>query len=377
MREAEELGGVPRGSRYSSRDWFHNTVTLPQSDILKSIRSPVIAVTSWGVFLSLLHYKLLLQNNKVALVQSIYLPIVPHSLMMNALGLLLVFRTNSAYQRFAEGRVIWEKIVNAARDFSRMIFLYEAQLGIDRRRRLQKLLAAYPYLLRHRIRPNLVQSMKKLDDQRDPANTILLYKDTGYKDNDPEAAEIAQTEEASGWARRKTRTSYYVDKRSLPWRLLPESCARAQNRPLWVCDRMSAEIMAVPEADDFTARERLAMLSPIHKLSDCIGGSERIHQTVVPLNYARHTLRALTLWLFSLPFALLKDFGFMTGPVLFVLSWLLFGVYEIGYAIGTYERDWSWGTNLCLWTTKTNRPHNRGSVPGLAPIVHLVREHPP
>jgi hypothetical protein len=28
----------------------------------------------------------------------------------------------------------------------------------------------------------------------------------------------------------------------------------------------------------------------------------------------------------------------MTGPVLFVLSWLLFGVYEIGYAIGTYMR---------------------------------------
>jgi predicted membrane chloride channel (bestrophin family) len=249
-----------------------------------------------------------------------------------------VFRTNSAYQRFAEGRVIWEKIVNTARDFSRMIFLYEKQLGIDRRRRLQKLLAAYPYLLRHRIRPNLVQSMKKLDDQRDPANTILLYQDTGYKDNDAEAAEIAQTEEARGWARRKTRTLYYVDKRSLPWRLLPESCARAQNRPLWVCDRMAAELMAVPETTDFTARERLALLSHVHKLSDCLGGSERIHQTVVPLNYARHTLRALTLWLFSLPFALLKDFGFMTGPVLFVLSWLLFGVYEIGYAIGTYMR---------------------------------------
>jgi predicted membrane chloride channel (bestrophin family) len=68
-------------------------------------------------------------------------------------------------------------------------------------------------------------------------------------------------------------------------------------------------------------------------LSRCIGGAERIHQTVVPLNYARHTLRALTLWLLTLPFALVKDLQLGTGPVLFLVAWLLFGVYEIGVRI--------------------------------------------
>jgi predicted membrane chloride channel (bestrophin family) len=89
----------------------------------------------------------------------------------------------------------------------------------------------------------------------------------------------------------------------------------------------------VPDGPGFTNRERLALLSHVDKLSHCIGGTERIHQTVVPLNYARHTLRALTLWLISLPFALLKELKYLTGPVLFLVSWLLFGVYEIGYAI--------------------------------------------
>lgn len=64
-----------------------------------------------------------------------------------------------------------------------------------------------------------------------------------------------------------------------------------------------------------------------------VGSTERIHQTVVPLNYARHTLRALTVWLLTLPFSLVKDLGFVTGPVIFVMSWLLFGVYEIGCSI--------------------------------------------
>lgn len=271
MREAEELGGLPRGDRYNSRDWLHNTITLPNSGILKRIRSPVIALTSWAVFCSCLHHKLLRRDYQMLHASLLYLPLAPHSLMMNALGLLLVFRTNSAYQRFAEGRKIWENIVNIARDLSRMIRLYEDDIGIEKRRRLQKLLVAFPYLLRHRIRPNLV--MRRLDDQRDPENTILLYQDRALADTDPEAAVVAQTEEETGRSRRKQRALYYVDKRTLPWRLLPgeamEQCAGAQNRPLWVCDRMASELRAVEDSDTFSARERLALIGAVNKLSEC------------------------------------------------------------------------------------------------------------
>lgn len=97
--------------------------------------------------------------------------------MVSALGLLLVFRTNSAYQRFVEGRKIWGNIVNCSRDLYRYIMMYEKEIGIDKRRRVQRLLAAFPFLLRHRVRPNLV--MHRVDDElvvRDPQNTLLLYQ---------------------------------------------------------------------------------------------------------------------------------------------------------------------------------------------------------
>ena len=156
-------------------------------------------------------------------------------------------------------------------------------------------------------------------------------------DSDAEAAAVATDEETTGMSRRKPRELYWVDKRTLPWRLLPpqamEECARAQNRPLWVCDRMAKELHSTPDQLTFTARERLTLVSKVESLSRAIGACERIHQTVVPLNYARHALRSLTMWLLSLPFALVKDLGLMTGPILFVVSWMLFGVYEIGYSI--------------------------------------------
>ena len=58
--------------------------------------------------------------------------------MMSVLALL---RTNSAYQRFAEGCAIWERIVNTSQDLFRTVMLFEAQIEVKKRRRV----AAFPY----------------------------------------------------------------------------------------------------------------------------------------------------------------------------------------------------------------------------------------
>jgi len=343
--------------RVSSGDWRRNMLNLPSSTILRDVRNPVCCVFVWATLLSVMHRwlttiattgrcsgGLVLSGWWVGvaggLARNMCLPTVQHSMMVSAMSFLLVFRTNSAYQRFAEGRKIWNDIVDTTRDFSRMLKLYEAPIGTSKCRRLNNLLASFPYLLRHRIRPSLMTFYRVNDSNvvRDPENSLLLYPDESLRDTDPEVAALAYDEEETGTSRRKTRELCWVDKRTLPWKLIPGSalavCARAQNRPLWVCDRMAKELVVVEDmAPRFTNRERMALLAFVDKLSRSIGACERIHQTVVPLNYARHALRSLTVWLWTLPFVLVKDLGLLTGPVVAVLSWILFGVYEIGSRI--------------------------------------------
>lgn len=301
-----------------------------------SIRGPVLFMSGWAGFLSIIYRYLLTSSPQVA--NLLCVSSTPHSLMSSALSLLLVFKTNSAYQRFSEGRKIWENIINLSRDMYRMINLYEDEMGRSKRRRLQRLIAAFPYLLRHRIRPNLIMHrVDDVDNVRDPENSIVLYQDKAAHDLDPELAAVATQEEKEGSSRRKRRPLYWVDRRTLPWRLLPpdalEPCARSQNRPLWVCDRMAQEIRSIPDGPGFTSRERLTMIGKVEKLSNSIGSCERIHQTAVPLNYARHSLRALSIWLFTLPLCLVQDLELLTAPAVFLVSWLMFGVYEIGYSI--------------------------------------------
>mmetsp|Transcript_18039 Transcript_18039/g.38983 ORF Transcript_18039/g.38983 Transcript_18039/m.38983 type:complete len:508 (-) Transcript_18039:44-1567(-) len=368
--------GVREPGRVSAGDWRHNIKNLPSSTILRDVRNPVAHVFVWATLLSVLH-KCLTRFVAAAAATSVSsvsssgagavmmgggattlalpgrwvgaadwfarnmcLPTVQHTMMVSAMSFLLVFRTNSAYQRFAEGRKIWNDIVDTTRDFSRMLKLFEFAIGTSKCRRINNLLASFPYLLRHRIRPSLMtfNRVNDLNTVRDPENSLLLYPDESLRDTDPEVAALAYDEEETGASRRKTRELCWVDKRTLPWKLIPGSAlqllARAQNRPLWVCDRMAKELAVVSDiAPAFTNRERMTLLAFVDKLSRSIGACERIHQTVVPLNYARHALRSLTVWLWTLPFVLVKDLGLLTGPVVAVLSWIFFGVYEIGSRI--------------------------------------------
>lgn len=275
----------------------------------------------------------------------------PHSFIASTIGLLLVFRTNSAYQKFRvssnnastrcfstsplgekltissgiiyiipqEGRKTWEKLLNTARDITRMTSVYEKEVGPRRKQRIQRLLAAFPYLLHHHIQPRCLDHSQCLALMNTP-HALLLHEPSEKKSMKSSSAREC-----------------WVDKRSLPWCLLPDSvlhkCSQSHNRPLWVADRLSLEFVEIKYNDNFTSRERLDLLKAANKLSECIGNCERIHQTAVPLNYARHALRSLTLWSFTLPFGLMDKLGLLTGPVVGLVAWLMFGVYQIGHTI--------------------------------------------
>ena len=89
--------------RHSARDWIHNVASLPHSSILRDIRAPVLAVMGWSTVVSVVHRLLVTSANPVwaAMGSKLQVGATAHSFLVSSLGLLLVFRTNSAYQRFA------------------------------------------------------------------------------------------------------------------------------------------------------------------------------------------------------------------------------------------------------------------------------------
>src|SRR5262245_45917385 len=96
---------------YDSRNWIA-ALALHRSDTFRKLLPMLVLVGlfTWGVGYVEIQYLHLSRESRVS-----NLPVM-HSLMGFALSMLLVFRTNSAYDRWWEARKLWGQLVNVSRN---------------------------------------------------------------------------------------------------------------------------------------------------------------------------------------------------------------------------------------------------------------------
>lgn len=276
---------IPQAGRYKSTDWFANLWSLPTSSLLRRIKGPILCNTTVAMLVCAVHWAL----EPVGLFPA--LTLTGHTLLGSALGLLLVFRTNTAYSRFWEGRVIWEKLLDSGRDLARYAVIFRRQMGGGSSARVCRLVQAFPYCMIEHLRGKADKRLRAKLDRLVGDSSVVVEGD------------------------------------------LPLST----NRPLYIVNRLAATIAEVPNEEGpqamFTNRERCMMLGIVQTLCNTIGACERIVQTPVPLTYVRHTSRFLSIFMFTLPYALVDHLGAISVAVTLVASWALFGILEIGLMI--------------------------------------------
>jgi len=104
-------------SEYGTVSW--NEVFMLKSSVITKIYIPVILSSIWTVLLKIL-YDLIKDKSYFRI---IFFPVSLKSFIGTVISLLLVFRNNSAYDRYWEGRKIWSQIVNCSRNVSRHIWI--------------------------------------------------------------------------------------------------------------------------------------------------------------------------------------------------------------------------------------------------------------
>ena len=209
------------------------------------------------------------------------------------LGLLLVFRTNTAYERFWEGRKAWGKIVVAVRNLSRQLQVAVSEHSAEERSAkvsTLKLLGAFAIATKLRLRsepisPDLEailspQQILQLQQAKNPPLTILLWI-AQYLQNQHQQQSLAM-------------------------------------------DQLSA------------------MNSSLEQMTEALTGCERILNTPIPLAYAIHLHQLLLMYCLSLPFQMVEEFTLWTAFLTMLISFILLGVEEIGQQI---ENPFGYDTN--------------------------------
>jgi putative membrane protein len=99
---------------YNPKEWFTFIFRLHKADTIQKLTPMMIAIAIYGGLIAYLELDFF-QLNQESVAKNIT---VVHSLLGFVLSLLLVFRTNTAYDRWWEGRKMWGSLVNSSRNLS-------------------------------------------------------------------------------------------------------------------------------------------------------------------------------------------------------------------------------------------------------------------
>ena len=264
----------------SSERIFQNLTTVFNSILIQGLWLEIAAVTctSFMIFginkaiFSGMFEPFIPSNTKYA----VSLPALPFQLSSSALGLLLVFRTNTVYTRWDAARTAWENVqthcINLAREGLAYLKPSEKEEFIRR-------IVAFAFVMQQQFR------------------------------TDPGGEERLQA---------KLQSLLGADES----RRLMASAAR----PIRALADLSRAARRAPPEGGGRLQDKL------DGLAGALVTCEGLLRSPVPLVYTRHTERFLALWTLLLPLALVRElgYGFAVVPMTALVGLFLFGIEEIG-----------------------------------------------
>lgn len=200
------------------------------------------------------------------------------------LGLLLVFRTNTAYERFWEGRKAWGTITGSIRSLGHLIWVSISETEpTDRENKVSilRLLSAFAIAT-------------KLYLRQQPVNNELEALMTSDQFLTLKAAKLPPLQLA-----------------------------------VWIGDYLQQQY----HRKLVTPNQLAAMNGLVNDLLASLTVCERILVTPIPLAYAIYLKRLLIIYCLSLPFQVVNNLHWWTSPIAVILSFVLLGVEEIGTEI--------------------------------------------
>ena len=243
---------------YNPKDWWHLIFSFHKSDTFRITLPGIIGIaiyTAIIVYLELDCFHLSFKNTTNI-----------HALVGFALSMLLVFRTNSAYDRWWEGRKLWGGFVNSSRNFAFKISTY---LNNDEQKQyIHFLLQNYFIAAKEHLRDG-VQS-----------NELLAHGQYS-----------------------------------------PEVLMHEGHIPNNIMHMLFKALQASHQKGELSDQQLLLMNSELQSFTDNLGACERIKKTPIPYSYNLFLKKMIFIYIASMPFGFAMDFGYWS---ILIISFLFY-----------------------------------------------------
>ncbi|MBK7123057.1 MAG: hypothetical protein IPH68_09745 [Chitinophagaceae bacterium] len=273
---------------YNTKDWFTFIFKFHKADTFRKLFPLMVAVSIYSGIITWLEldYWKLSESNHVK-----NIPLM-HGLLGFAISMLLVFRTNTAYDRWWEGRKLWGSLVNNSRNFAMKLDTMLPAEDTEMRSFFRKIIPAYAYALHNHLHKEQTR--------------VELFETDEHKQIFGE-----------------------ID--------------HAKHIPNQVAQLMYRHVHQLHTQNKISGEQLLFVNNELQSFTDICGACERIKNTPIPYSYSVFIKKFIFFYVMTLPFGYVFQLGFYVVPVVafvfYVLASLELIAEEIEDPFGGDEND--------------------------------------
>ena len=206
--------------------------------------------------------------------------IAMHQLLGIVLGLFLVFRTNTAYDRWWEGRRLWGGLVNSTRNFAMKLNAVLSRENHEDRDWFAKMIANFIFASKENLRTGVQFA------EMDPVSDEFL--------ND---------------------------------------LKRFKHKPNRIAAMMYQKVNQLYADKKISGDHLINLDKELKDFIDHLGACERIKNTPIPYSYMMYVKKFITIYIVTLPIGFVTQSGYMTIPITVLISYVLLSVELIAEEI--------------------------------------------
>lgn len=267
---------------YNPKDWFTFIFRFHKADTFRKLLPMILAIAAYSALVAYLElvYWNLSSNSHLRNLPTL------HSLMGFVLSLLLVFRTNTAYDRWWEGRRLWGQLVNASRNIAiKLQAILPA--GTEERAFFRQMIPNYAFSMKNHLRGQFrAQELEGLD-------TATLNQE--------------------------------------------------EHVPSQIAVRIFSRMRDLQSGTTLSPQELIVLNDDFKVFSDVCGGCERIKSTPIPYSYSAFLKKFIFVYVMTMPFGYVFILGYLAVPlvafVFYVLASLELIAEEIEDPFGSDPND--------------------------------------
>ncbi len=266
---------------YNTKDWFTFIFRFHKADTFRTLFPVMIAIGFYAALIGYIEIEYL-KLSEISYIKNIT---IMHGMLGFVISLLLVFRTNTAYDRWWEGRKLWGSLVNNSRNLA--LKLSVMLQDEDDKIYFRKLIPNYALVLHEHLSDN--ETSQELFDN-------FEFKIDHHK-----------------------------------------------HYPNQVAKNIYLKINELYKSNKITGEQLIVLNAELQSFTEICGACERIKNTPIPYSYSAFLKKFVFFYVMTLPFGYSFTLGYYVAPVVvfifYVLASLELIAEEIEDPFGEDEND--------------------------------------